>query len=178
MKGQVWVLVVRCVVQGWFMYSSRLGICLLLDLDGCCVASISVFVSSHYFSSSCLGSFADLLSMNPPYSTKPTAQPVTAFQSQLENHIVNDRVVRHDNKLILLRAPEFPIDLFDDILNNSSIKHPSNQHTLEHDSHKLQPRLSSPCSTLHIAANTESREPPSTVPDGCSAHLHLSDDAD
>lgn len=163
------------------MYSSRLGVCLLLDLDGCCVVSILVSVSSlasYNFSSSCLGSFADLLSMNPPYCINHTAQPVTAFQSQLENHIVNDRVVRHNNKVILLRAPEFPIDLFNDILNNSSIEHPSNQYTLEHDSHKLQPRLFSPCSTLHIAANTESREPPSTVPDGCSAHLHLSDDAD
>lgn len=50
-----------------FVYSCRLGICLLLDL----VVSILVFVSSlasYDFSSLCLGSFADLLSISPPYS--------------------------------------------------------------------------------------------------------------
>lgn len=52
------------------MYSRRLGICLLLDL----VVSILVFVSSlasYDFSSLCLGSFADLLLMYPPFFTKP-----------------------------------------------------------------------------------------------------------
>lgn len=52
MKCQVWVLVVCCVVQGWFMYSSRLGICLLFNFDGCRVVLILGFVfllASHDF---------------------------------------------------------------------------------------------------------------------------------
>lgn len=58
------VRVVLCIVY------CRLGICLLLDL----VVSILVFVSllaSHDFGSLCLGSFAELLSMNPPFFTRP-----------------------------------------------------------------------------------------------------------
>lgn len=50
----------------------RLGICLLFDFEGCCVVIILVFVfllASYDFSSLCLGFFADLLLMSPPYST-------------------------------------------------------------------------------------------------------------
>lgn len=67
-----WMFAVYSVRGGLCIVYCRLGICLLVDFDRWCVVSILVFVSSlacYDFSSLCLGSFADLSLMNPPYST-------------------------------------------------------------------------------------------------------------
>lgn len=82
------------------MYSCRLGICLLLDFGGCCVVLIWVLVSffaSQDFSSLCLGSFADLLSMNPPFFTKPLGN-----QSLLSKRIPLTSICSTPIHLILL----------------------------------------------------------------------------